>query len=154
MNSRGKKVYRRFEDAGDEEEVIDPNELGLLERRHGARDIIKPLKTLTRKSIRPRRLFQEEKQPSQSDEEADTEIEDSNQAEAAVNEDEEQPSPSRSTRSHAKKVTNGGSGKKTSPFDSWRRLKSGSGSGSATATGTASSSTRGRKRTAAEALEV
>lgn len=142
LPSRGKKVYRRFDDAGDEEEVIDPEELGLLARRHSARDIIKPLKTLTRKSIQPRRLFQEEKQPSQIDEEADTEIEDN--AQAHDEELQEPTSPSRSSRSQIKKPGQLGGSKKTSPFDSWPRLKSGS----------RSSSTRGRKRNAAEALEV
>lgn len=141
LSSRGKKVYRRFDDAGDEEEVIDPEELGLLARRHGAREIIRPLKTLTRKSIQPRRLFQEDKQPSQTDEEADTEIEDHNQDDEEL---QEPTSPSRSTRSQIKKPSQIGGSKKTSPFDSWPRLKSGS----------RSSSTRGRKRNAAEALEV
>lgn len=144
LSSRGKKVYRRFDDAGDEEEVIDPEELGLLARRHGAYETLKPLRTLTRKSIRPRRLFQEEKQTREIDEEADTEIEDNNQAQDEDLEEQEQPSPSRSTRSQMKKVSNSGGSKKTSPFDSWPRLKSGS----------RSSSTRGRKRNASEALEV
>lgn len=144
LHSRGKKVYRRFDDAGDEEEVIDPEELGLLARRHGTYETLKPLKTLTRKSIRPRRLFQEEKQASQIEEEAETEIEDHDQFKDDDLEEQEQPSPSRSTRSQMKKVSVSGGSKKTSPFDSWPRLKSGS----------RSSSTRGRKRNASEALEV
>lgn len=142
LYSRGKKVYKRFDDAGDEEEVIDPEELGLLARRHGTYETLKPLKTLTRKSIRPRRLFQDP--TNQLDEEAETEIEDNDHTKDEDLEEQEQPSPSRSTRSQTKKVSNSGGSKKTSPFDSWPRLKSGS----------RSSSTRGRKRTAAEALEV
>lgn len=130
--------------------MIDPEALGLLERQPDAREIVKPLKTLTRKSIRPKRLFQQEQQPSQSDEEAETEIEDNDVGPSGadnaddVEDPEEQPSPSRSTRSQTKKIGANGRGKKESPFDSWPRLKAGS----------RSSSVKGRKRTAAEALEV
>ncbi|KAK5072108.1 hypothetical protein LTS08_000796 [Lithohypha guttulata] len=136
---RGTKVYKRFDDTGDEEEVIDPEELGLLVNETDAAEIIKPLKTLTRKSIRPKRLFQTEKQLSQIDEEADTDIED-NQKE--IEPEEEQPSPSRTTRSSGA----GNKKKRTSPFDSWQRLKPGSRSAGS------DSSTKNRKRTAAEAL--
>ncbi|KAK5936941.1 hypothetical protein PMZ80_010879 [Knufia obscura] len=149
---RGKKVYRRFDDAGEEEEVIDPEELGLLEREVNGRDLVRPLKTLTRKSIKPRRLFQDEpsaqrvpQQASQSDEEAETEIDDNHPAE---NDEQELPSPSRATRSRTRDVSNSAGSKKRSPFDAWPRLKSGArSSGSVPAS-------KGRKRTAAEALEV
>lgn len=148
---RGKKVYRRFDDAGEEEEVIDPEELGLLEREANGHEIVRPLKTLTRKSIKPRRLFQDDTsaqalpdhQASQSDEEAETEIEDDQAAE-----DLEPPSPSRATRSRTRGVSNSGGSKKVSPFDAWPRLKSGARSG------TSVPASKGRKRTAAEALDV
>lgn len=150
-------MFRRFEDAGDEEEVIDPEELGLLEREINGRDIVKPLKTLTRKSIKPRRLFQEEakakaaakKQISHTDEEAETEIEDN--LAGPVSLEEEMPSPSRATRSRTRDVSKDGqNGKKRSPFDSWARVKPGS-------TGSSSGSvppSRSRKRTAADALDI
>lgn len=158
-------MYRRFDDAGDEEEVIDPDELGLLSRSRATNghEIVKPLKTLTRKSIKPRRLFQDEgsahplpnQQGSHSDEEAETEIEDDQPAEVDLEEQrQELTSPSRATRSRARDVSNSGGtsggSKKRSPFDTWPRLKSGArsgGSGSVPAS-------KGRKRTAAEALEV
>lgn len=132
--------------------MIDPEELGLLEREVNGRDLVRPLKTLTRKSIKPRRLFQDEpsaqrvpQQASQSDEEAETEIEDNHPAE---NDEQELPSPSRATRSRTRDVSNSAGSKKRSPFDAWPRLKSGArSSGSVPAS-------KGRKRTAAEALEV
>ena len=155
--SRGKKVFRRFDDAGDEEEVIDPDELGLLShsysRTANGHEIVRPLKTLTRKSIKPRRLFQDEKsaqyiptqQASQTDEEAETEIEDDQPAEV---EEQELFSPPHATRSRTRDVSNsaGGGSKKRSPFDTWPRLKSGARSGDSVP------ASKGRKRTAAEAL--
>ncbi|RMZ80956.1 hypothetical protein DV738_g2360, partial [Chaetothyriales sp. CBS 135597] len=50
---RGKKVYRRFNDAFEEEEEIDDLDLGLLEHTDEASRRTRPLKTLTRKSIKP-----------------------------------------------------------------------------------------------------
>lgn len=159
-SSRGKKVYRRFDDAGEEEEVIDPEELGLLEHASDGAEIVKPLRTLTRKSIKPRKLFQaatpvRKSRRSQEDEEIETDIDDDNEVEA-----KEQPSPTRASRSRtvpgvegdATTVTTGGKRKRGSPFDKWPRMKSGSRSRS-TGAGVATAS-RGRKRTAAEALDV
>jgi len=72
-------VYRRFDDTGDDEEEIDPNDLGMLQQSTDASAIVKPLKTLTRRSIRPRRLFQTEQQKrtreAEKEEEAATDIE-------------------------------------------------------------------------------
>ena len=108
---------------------------------------MKPLRTLTRKSIKPRKLFQTQ---SQVDEEIETEI-DEDDVEA-----QQLASPTRATRSRAviefptAEIT-GAKRKRGSPFDKWPRLKSGSGSRSASTSGPAP---RGRKRNAAEALEV
>lgn len=133
--------------------MIDPEELGLLTRREDGAEIVKPLKTLTRKTIKPKRLFQPEPELLQSDEEAETEIEDNHQqALERTDPEEEQPSPSRATRSGATKEVSGSSTgtkrKRGSPFDTWQRLKSGSRASDAIP------ATKGRKRTAAEALEA
>ena len=133
--------------------MIDPEELGLLSRQANGHEIVKPLKTLTRKSIKPRRLFQDERSaeplPTQSDEEAETELEDHLLANDHDHEDEdEQSSPFRATRSRTREVSNSGGSKKASPFDTWPRLKSG------TRTSGSVPASKGRKRTAAEALDV
>jgi len=147
--SRGKKVYRRFDDLGDEEEVIDPEELGLLQRERGGKEIAAPLKTLTRKSIKPRRLFQTEEKQQQkfhhTDEEAETEIEDNREGSAS---EQELPSPSRATSSKVPGAASASGGKKRSPFDSWPRLKSGDRSSLSVP------ASKGRKRTATEALNT
>ncbi|ERF77107.1 hypothetical protein EPUS_08674 [Endocarpon pusillum Z07020] len=60
---RGKKVFKRFDDGSEEEETtVDPNDLGLLEHSSADADTLKLLKPMTRKSIRPTRLFQTEEQ--------------------------------------------------------------------------------------------
>jgi hypothetical protein len=57
---RGKKVYRRFADDDEEdEEEIDERDLGLLSPATLEGQPRKPMKTLTRKSIKPTRLFQQ-----------------------------------------------------------------------------------------------
>ncbi|KIW65481.1 hypothetical protein PV04_07738 [Phialophora macrospora] len=137
---RGKKVYRRFDDEEDEEEEIDEADLGLLE--HSPESATKSLKPLTRRSIKPKRLFQSEAQKkarkAQEEEEALTDIEEP----TGQNGDAEVSSPGspsvktgRSLRSTGKALlftneaessgANASSNKKTSPFDTWPRLKSG-----------------------------
>jgi len=158
---RGKKVYRRFDDEDDEEEVIDEDELGLLE--HSPRGSnTKPLKTLTRRSIKPKRLFQTEAQKkareTREGEEAPTDIEE--QASEVDDEESSPVSPSyeagRSLRSTGKahlipsedevKAADGRPNQKTSPFDSWPKMKSGGGSTIGTS--------KGKKRGATEAIEM
>lgn len=61
--SRGKKVFKRFNDGSEEEETtIDPSDLGLLEHTEGGAEALKLLQPLTRRSIKPTRLFQTEEQ--------------------------------------------------------------------------------------------
>jgi hypothetical protein len=61
--SRGKKVFKRFDDGSEEEETaIDPNDLGLLEKTGVGAEALALLKPMTRRSIKPTRLFQTEEQ--------------------------------------------------------------------------------------------
>ena len=99
-----------------------------------ARDV-GSLTTLTRKSIKPRRLFQDQLLPPADDHDIDTEVE---EVEAEID------SPSRTRRTRTRDVT--ASSSKVSPFASWRRIKPTSTSRSDDLT------PRGRKRTADEAL--
>lgn len=169
-------MYKRFDDGSEEEETtIDPDDLGLLERTEGAKDAVKLLKPLTRRSIKPTRLFQSEEQKrareAEKAEEEVTDIEEQPSTDAA-----EPPLPSaqaasnnrRSKRTAAMKSAqtaeedaqaeaNGpetdevnGEGspvvekvkkpKRSSPFDSWKRLKPG-------ATASPVAANKGRKRT-------
>ncbi|KAJ9610520.1 hypothetical protein H2200_005297 [Cladophialophora chaetospira] len=157
---RGKKVYRRFDDEDDEKEEIDSDDLGLLD--NSPESNVKSLKPLTRRSIKPKRLFQTEAQKKarevQEEEEALTDIE----VPAGQDGDAEVSSPvsptlntGRSLRSTGKAhlFTNGVElndidthpTSKTSPFDSWPRLKSGG--------GFSTGAQKGRKRTAPDNLE-
>lgn len=109
----------------------------------------KPIKTLTRRSIKPKRLFESETKKrareAEEEEEAVTDIEEStgsNEDAPVTDEDSGVASPTlktgRSLRSTgaanlvADEAESNGvntrSGKKTSPFDSWPRLKSGTSS--------------------------
>lgn len=134
--------------------MIDPEELGLLEHASDGAEIVRPLRTLTRKSIKPRKLFEtptRKSKRSQVDEEIETEVDE--------DEPEEQPSPTRASRSRgimglesASSAVAGTKRKRGSPFDKWPRLKSGSRSVSATSI--PASASRGRKRNAAEALDA
>lgn len=166
--SRGKKVYRRFDDGEDEEEEIDADDLGLLEHSPTSSHT-KPLKTLTRRSIRPTRLFQSEEQKQtrelEKEEEALTDIDDTtitmngdlSAGEGASNTNGDDPTPKtgRSLRSAAKTsayLSDGGdnetgvrSTKKVSPFDSWPRVKRGM--------RFATSTSKGKKRVANEAID-
>ncbi|ETI26020.1 hypothetical protein G647_02797 [Cladophialophora carrionii CBS 160.54] len=156
---RGKKVYRRFDDEDDEEEEIE-DDLGLLE--HSPESTTHSLRTLTRRSIKPKRLFQTETQKkarkAQEEEEALTDIEEPTGQTA--NADVSSPgSPSiqmgRSLRSSGKALlftyeaeshdADASSNKKTSPFDTWPRLKSGGRS--------SSGGQKGRKRGAPDAAD-
>ena len=163
--SRGKKVYRRFDDAEDEEEEIDPDDLGLLEHTADGSDV-KPLKTLTRKSVKPTRLFQTEEQQKarevEKEEEALTDIEDAEAGEGDESAEAGQSNTKdadlksgrslRSTTQAAhvtsnatrKEAMDSKSSKNGSPFDSWPRVKTGSRSAGPTP--------KGRKRGATEAV--
>jgi hypothetical protein len=56
-------VFKRFDDGAEEEETtIDPDDLGLLEHADADVEALKLLKPLTRRSVRPTRLFQTEEQ--------------------------------------------------------------------------------------------
>ena len=76
-----------FDDDDDEEEEIESEDLGLLEHSGGGVIAVKPLKTLTRKSIKPTRLFQTVEQKrareAEKEEEAVTDIEDEANSEVA-----------------------------------------------------------------------
>lgn len=79
LDSRGRKIYRKF-DSDIEDEEIDSEDLGLLEHSRGPVPDVKSLRTLTRKSIKPTRLFQTELEKrtheAEKEEEAPTDIED------------------------------------------------------------------------------
>lgn len=56
-------MFRRFDDGSEEEETsIDPNDVGLLEQSEPSVEALRLLEPLTRRSIRPTRLFQTEEQ--------------------------------------------------------------------------------------------
>ena len=162
-------MYRRFDDMDEEEEVIDTTDLGLLDRvPYGASQL--PMKTLTRKSIKPKRLFQTEEQKrareAEKEEEAATDVEDeSTQVDApatASGEDvevidlitsREQGRPLRSPKKVAEskstvleKVKEHHT-KNGSPFAAWKRVKSSAGS-------SASTSAKGTKRPGSEIEEA
>lgn len=144
-------MFRRFDDAGDEEETIDTADLGLLSRSSHQTTQVRGLRTMTRKSIKPQKLFQKElaaKNPAQilqlADEEAETEIEDNDHEHTAGEEEVLTRTPRKKTR--PKTIAEQSAKKRTSsPFDSWPRLKSGSGSGSASGSARATRAS-GRKR--------
>ena len=128
VSSRGKKVYRRFDDNDDDEEEIDATDLGLLEYSRGGPSVSKTLKTLTRKSIRPTRLFQTEEQKRAREHDHDEEI---------VTEVEDNDEPRSSSKANGVDTIDpvGADGpilkvgtsrpSKSSPFDGWRRMKKG-----------------------------
>ncbi|RMD44696.1 hypothetical protein DV735_g271, partial [Chaetothyriales sp. CBS 134920] len=131
---RGKKVYRRFNDSFEEEEEIDDLDLGLLEHTEDGAPRTRRLKTLTRKSIKPTRLFQQEVQrrarERAKEEEAPTDIDEAGDDEADEAEDEAEDaeaSPTNRRRSVASLDTKS----KVSPFDAWPRVKPGTRSASA-----------------------
>lgn len=107
----------------------------------------RPLRTLTRKGIKPTRLFETEEQKEAreraKEEEAETEIED-NGAEAETNKPDTAYNSDLPTSKHIhpKKTQRG------SPFDSWARIKPGS------KTPATSAVKQGKKRAAADALDT
>ena len=148
-------MYRKFDDASEDEEVIDTEDLGMLER-NGDISSVAPLKTLTRKSVKPTRLFQTEEQKrareAEKEEEALTDIEghpsndttrlSSPSTPTKISESQTPATPpptGRALRSTTKKETIDAhlanvsvderskleKPKKTSPFDSWKRVKTG-----------------------------
>ena len=146
--SRGKKVYRRFDDSQEEEEVIDDEDLGLLEHLEDGGAKVKPLKTLTRKSIKPTRLFQTEQQKLARDlareDEAVTDIEDDASPPTSGEHVTQHVDKDSSKEVNGKASSNGiEKPARASPFDAWRRVKGGSRTGSAS---------KGQKRSAAEAM--
>lgn len=74
-------MFKRFDDSSEVEEdtIIDPNDLGLLENRVADADSLRIAKPLKRKSIKPTRLFQTQGQKqareAEKAEEAVTDIE-------------------------------------------------------------------------------
>jgi hypothetical protein len=152
----------------EEEEVIDTTDLGLLDRvPDGALRL--PMKTLTRKSIKPKRLFQTEEQKrareAEKEEEAATDVEDeSTQVDApavASGEDVEvidliTPNEQGRTLRSPKKVAGSKPSvlekvkehhtKNGSPFAAWKRVKS-------SAESSAPTSARGTKRPGSEIEE-
>jgi hypothetical protein len=82
--SRGKKVFKRFDDGSEEEETtVDPNDLGFLEQTGVGAEALALLKPMTRRSIKPTRLFQTEEQKR---------IREAEKAEEEVTDIEEEPS--------------------------------------------------------------
>ena len=167
--SRGKKIYRKFE-SEEEDEEIDPEDLGLLEYAEGSVDRNHLTKPLTRKSVKPTRLFQSERKmrtaEAEKEEEALTDIEDqvpaaelttsktdtgSDQSLAQPTEKVAQP-PLKSDHLESdsdasQKTTSRGSKKtsqKSSPFDTWKRLKR------TNAVAESSSVVKGKKRASGE----
>ena len=164
-------MYRRFDDMGEEEEVIDAEDLGLLEHLPDGAERL-PMKTLTRKSIKPKRLFQTEEQKkareAEKEREASTDVEEGGAPIDVPTEtggvekvDLITPTePGRVLRS-PKRAANGPSSSKTSvvekvkehhgkngsPFAAWKRVKGSAGSG-------ASTSVKGTKRPASEMEET
>lgn len=146
----------------EEEEVIDTTDLGLLEHiPDGASHL--PMKTLTRKSIKPKRLFQTEDQKKQreaeKEEEAATDIEDeSTQVGVPATSSVEvidlvtpneqgrtlrSPKRATGTRPSVVEKVKEHHSKNGSPFANWKRLKSSGGS-------IASTSGKGTKRPGSE----
>jgi hypothetical protein len=118
-----------------------------------------PLKTLTRRSIKPTRLFQTEAEKRarelEKEEEALTDIEETTDGSGDQSGSPSEKSPAKAGRSlrsaakaspHSENGSAVRSGKKGSPFDTWPRVKSGT-------RAAASSTTKGRKRSAAEAVD-
>lgn len=164
-------MYRRFDDMDDEEEEIDTEDLGLLRHVPDGNERL-PMKTLTRKSIKPKRLFQTEEQKkareAEKEREASTDIEEEiPQVDVPAETDGVEvldlvapAEPGRILRS-PKKAANGPTSLKASvvekvkehhtkngsPFSAWKRVKSSAGSSTPT-------SAKGTKRAASEMQEA
>lgn len=125
-------MYRKFSDIDEEEEVIDTDDLGLLEHTPNGTSSAKPLRTLTRRSVRPRRLFQAEKQAeakkvTEEEEEATTDVEENNNP--SVDLPEEMSVAARPSADQDQATVKESKRKVNSPFDSWKRVKAGTTSG-------------------------
>lgn len=140
LYSRGKKLYRRFDDELEEDEEIDAEDLGFLRQSPDGAERVRPMRTLTRKSIKPTRLFQTKEQKAarerEKEEEALTDVEEQHSTDDSTTKLAPSGRPSKAPASSSDK-------KKTSPFDSWPRLKKGERAIASIKTG---------KRTASEAL--
>lgn len=147
--SRGKKIFRKFEDDTNESDEAEVDAARTSPR----------LRPFTRSSIKPRLLFPPAVEAELVDEEAITDIDeraqagDSEMTDVAADTEEEPlttpvnnsftpfspPTSGHATRGSAtKRVTpepvdylpaNAKKAKKTSPFDSWQRTKAGTGAG-------------------------
>ena len=113
-------MFRRFNDAGDDEEEFEVDEPGLLSYSNDSVQRTRPMRTLTRKSIKPKRLFESEEDRlarlKGKEEEIATDIDD--------RASEEEISTATASHKHVKGSIKSGD-KKTSPFDKWPRLKKG-----------------------------
>lgn len=161
-------MFKRFDDGSEEEEsLLDSTDLGLLEHIQGGTDAVKLLKPLTRRSIKPKRLFQTEEQiqvreAERAEEEVtDVEVEPhTGVADPPMSSPRSSTNARRSPRSVAARsvqmpaetedqnsdeTDETKKAKKGSPFDSWKRVKLGAAASTAAAG-------KGRKR-AASALE-
>lgn len=153
----------------EEEEVIDTEDLGLLEHLSDGAERL-PMKTLTRKSIKPKRLFQTDEQKkareAEKQREVSTDIEDGGVSVVPAEIDGVEvvdfvtPAESGRTLRSPKKTTNGPTSSKTSvvekvkehhtkngsPFAAWKRVKGSAGS-------SAPPRAKGTKRPASEMEE-
>lgn len=183
--SRGRKLYRKFNDSEDASEAaeaespIDVSDLGLLAQSGDHTPTqIRQIRPLTRKSVKPTRLFQSEKQKrdreARREEEIITDIEedvDANSSSPTLIPGSGLPNIGRRSRSDVPPPPSAleeGSddekpsevsrkkGKKVSPFDSWRRVKKGSGESDDVAKTTATAPTmgKGKKRDFDAAVEA
>lgn len=71
-------MFKRFDDGSEEEETtIDPTDLGFLEHTEGGAEALRLVKPLTRRSVKPTRLFQtEEQRKAREAEKAEEEVTD------------------------------------------------------------------------------
>jgi hypothetical protein len=153
----------------EEEEVIDTQDLGLLEHLSDGAERL-PMKTLTRKSIKPKRLFQTDEQKkareAEKEREVSTDIEEGGVPVVPAEIDGVEvvdlitPAEPRRTLRSPKKTANGPTSSKSSvvekvkdhhtkngsPFANWKRVKGSAGSAGAP-------STKGTKRPASDMEE-
>lgn len=141
--SRGKKVYRAFNDEGDEAEEIAVEDYASLGDAPRGSTSPKPLKTLTRKGITPTLLFPSEEQrrarEAEKEEEADTDIEHPTElgdgSKIVLQGHKDKARSSRQRKSKRGHLTSdessedhqneeAGRSKNGSPFDTWPRVKS------------------------------
>jgi hypothetical protein len=120
-SSRGRKVYRRFAGEDDEEEEIDEEDADVFNRAatDGARRT--RMKTLTRKSVKPTRLFQTDEQKAarqrEKEEETTTDVEEEDDRSST------DPQAAEPSTNSSKPAATQADDKKTSPFDQWGRAR-------------------------------